>query len=138
MQLGRQNKSNSLTFISTSGAGVSLARGRSNRTAVMSRAPRNTKTTENLGSKGKCYSTAYSFLSVSRARWALPWGQSSMFRSLTKPRDRLSTLPVNLEMVSSQSPSSLAVPVGRIPAHPIIPSFQEWELRVFLFASAES
>lgn len=44
-------KPNSFTFISPSGAGNSLARGKSNRTVVMIRAPRKTKTMENLGAK---------------------------------------------------------------------------------------
>lgn len=44
-------KLNSFTFISPSGAGNSLARGKSNRTVVMIRAPRKTKTMENLGAK---------------------------------------------------------------------------------------
>lgn len=44
-------KPTSLTFISTSGAGNSLARGKSNRTVVMIRAPRKTKTMENLGTE---------------------------------------------------------------------------------------
>lgn len=44
-------KPNSFTFISTSGAGTSLARGKSNRIVVMMRAPRTTKTMENLGTK---------------------------------------------------------------------------------------
>lgn len=83
----------------------------------MSTAPRNTKTTENLGSKGKCHSTASSFLSVGRPDGLVPGASYLCFSPLTQPRDWLSTLPINLEMFSSQSPSSLTGPAGRIPAH---------------------
>jgi hypothetical protein len=66
----RQNETNSFTFISTSGVGSSLARGKSNRTDVMIRAPRNTKMTENLGQRDKVVKALFT---VSFNQLGLAW-----------------------------------------------------------------
>ena len=84
-QLRMQNKTHGFTFISASGAGNSLARGNSNSTAVMIRAPRNTKMTENLAVKDRGLKALFSLPSNQLGRdWLFP-GRISCFSPLTGP-----------------------------------------------------
>lgn len=104
-QLRMQNKTHGFTFISASGAGNSLARGKSNRTAVIIRAPRNTKMTENLGVKDRGLKALFSFLSIQLGRdWLFP-GRISCFSPLTGPVC-CPHRPGNLEMFSPSSPNT--------------------------------
>ena len=70
---GLTKQTHVFTFISASGAGASLARGKSNRTAVMIRAPRNTKTAENQWPKDRGLKAPFRV----GLRLAFPWGPYS-------------------------------------------------------------